>query len=121
MNNNGIIEYKDNILTKIKKFIFNLFKKDKNRAKIQTIENIESKEKQNNFVDDIIIKQNEEELELLNLQKLYKDNFIYEEEIPEEKKRKLIELYKEQNNRLREELMREKVETQLLIKNLKNS
>ena len=37
------------------------------------------------------------------------------------KKKKTIELYKQQNNKLREELMREKGDTQVLIKSLKKS
>ena len=122
--NNYMTEYKENIFTKIKKFIFNLFKRNKGKHEelnYQTINTNNNSNSNNNFLDEIVVKKSKEEIELLQLQEDYKNNYLYEEEIPENQKNKLIELYKKQNKELREKLMKEKVETKLLISNLKNA
>lgn len=121
MNNNGMIEYKDDILTKIKKFIFNLFKKEKKELEMHSFEKNESIIKQKSFLEEIRISPTEEEMKLLNLQKDLENNFIYEEFIPETEKKKIIELYKKQNQELREILQRKRIENKLLIKSLKNT
>ena len=117
--NNFMTEYKETIFTKIKKFIFNIFKR--NKPKQEEINYQEINDNSNNFVEEIVVKKSEEEVELLQLQDDYKNNCIYEEEIPEEHKNKLIELYKKQNKELKEKLMREKLETKVLIDSLKNA
>ena len=118
MNNKMMIVYKENVFTRIKKFILNLFRKEKDT---QLQEGNEAIIKQRNMLDDIKINITEEEKELLKLQEYYKNNFIYSSDISPKDKNKLIELYKKQNYKLAEQLEREKLETRLLINNLKKA
>lgn len=118
MNNRMMIVYKENVFTRIKKFILNLFRKERD---IQLQEVKEPTTKQGNMLDDIKISITEEEKELLKLQEYYKNNFIYSSDILPKERNKLIELYKKQNKKLAEQLEREKLETRLLISNLKKA
>lgn len=118
MNNKMIIVYKENVFTRIKKFILNLFRKERD---IQLQEVKEPITKQRNMLDDIKIIITEEEKELLKLQEYYKNNFIYSSDIPSKEKNKLIELYEKQNKKLAKQLEREKLEIRLLIRNLKKA
>ena len=73
------------------------------------------------FKDDIIIKKSDEEIRILELQKQYKAGKILEEDMTEEDHEKLIELYKEQNKQLREEIMMKKNKIRKRLDELKTS
>ena len=60
--------------------------------------------KDNDFFNSIEIKQDEEKLKILKLQKDYKAGRILEKDMTEEQHQKLIELYKTQNRTLKEKL-----------------
>ena len=73
------------------------------------------------FKDDIIIKKNDEEIRILELQKQYKAGNILEEDMTEEDHEKLIKLYKEQNKQLREKIMMKKNKIRKRLDELKTS
>ena len=110
MNNNGMIEYKENFITKIKNYFKRLFgKKEKEHNSIQeepvngTVEN--SQEIQSDFIESIKvdtnainstinqkkfleeIKGNEEALKMLSLDRLKKLEQYYDSVIAEKEKR----------------------------------
>lgn len=101
--NKNIIEYKESFLSKIKKFFRNLF-----APKELKQENIESKTThnivKNNFKESIEINQDEETTKIMNLQKEYKAGNIKEEDMTDDEHKKLIELYKKQNEELIEKI-----------------
>ncbi len=74
-----------------------------------------------NFVEDIIIKKDEKEDKLLQLQKDYKDGNILEDDIPENQKEKLVELYKKQNEEIKNKIELEQKEIRKLLDSLKAS
>ena len=94
-----IIEYKESFLSKIKKFFRNLFAKKEVKQ-----DNIENKTShnivKNEFKENIEIKQDEETMKIINLQKEYKAGNIKEEDMTDDEHKKLIELYKKQNEEL---------------------
>lgn len=99
-----IIEYKENLIIKIKRFFKKLFGK---KERIQ--ENTDNKKELNNtdknsFRENIEIKQDEEELKIIKLQKEYKAGNIHEEDMTDEEHEKLIDLYKKQNRELKEKI-----------------
>ena len=99
----NIIEYKESFLSKIKNFFRNLFAKKEVKQ-----DNIESKTTHNivnnNFKENIEIKQDEETTKIINLQKEYKAGNIKEEDMTDDEHKKLIELYKKQNEELIEKI-----------------
>lgn len=115
MSNNLII-HKENIITKIRNFFCNLFK-EKNLKKEEKY----TREKKEDFKNAIVIKQNEEELKIIKLQREYKAGNILEEDMTEEEKNKLIELYKNQNKALREKIEYKKKKLKKRLNDLKAS
>lgn len=99
---NEIIEYKENFITKIKKFFKKIFGIKENIQESQN-EKINAMEK-NNFRENIELKQDEEELKIIKLQKEYKAGNVREEDMTDEEHRKLIDLYEKQNKQLKEKI-----------------
>ena len=98
-----IIEYKESFLSKIKNFFRNLFAKKEvkqDNVKIKTTHNIVK----NKFKENVEIKQDEETMKIINLQKEYKAGNIKEEDMTDDEHKKLIELYKKQNEELIEKI-----------------
>lgn len=122
MNNNSLIEYKENFITKLKKFFFGLFKRKK-AIQEQSQEQLASKVQntKSDFLDNITIKKDEQEENALKLQKSFKNGEIFEDDMPKENKYKLIELYKKQNEEMKEKIKREKLEIEKMLKDLKAS
>ena len=90
MENNKMVEYKGNFFNKIKNFFFRLFKKSSNSIETQPRDfKNQSNLEEHAFKDNIIIKQDEEELRLLQLQREYKSGKILEEDMSQEDKEKL--------------------------------
>lgn len=122
MNNNGLIEYKENFITKIRNFFFKLFKKNKiiqEQPQEQTNVNIQNNKA--NFVETIAIKKDEEKEKLIQLQRDYKDGNILEDDIPQNEKEKLVELYKKQNEEMKNKIELEQKEIRKLLDSLKAS
>lgn len=114
-----IIEYKDSFISKIKKFIKNLFGiKDNVKEDINEQKEISNMEK-NDFKESIEIKQDDEELRIKRLQKEYKAGNIKEEDMTSEEHEKLIDLYKRQNEELREKINTKKQKIRKRITDLK--
>lgn len=122
MENNRMVEYKEGFFDKIKNFFFRLFKKSSdNIEKEPEILTQQSNVEKDIFKNNILIKQDEEELKLLELQKAYKSGKILEENISQEDKEKLIDLYKKQNLELKETITNEKKEIRKILNGLKAS
>lgn len=122
MNNNGLIEYKENFITKIRNFFFKLFKKNKiiqDQPQEQTNVNIQNNK--TNFAETIAIKKDEEKEKLMQLQRDYKDGNILEDDIPHNEKEKLVELYKKQNEEMKNKIELEQKEIRKLLDSLKAS
>ena len=97
-----MIVYKESIFSKIKNFIKSIFNKKvhNNQNQNTMVVNTDKFEKKS-FVDEIIIKKESEEIELEKLQEDFKEGNIFQEDITENKRVKLIELYKKQNEELK--------------------
>ncbi len=99
----NIIEYKESFLSKIINFFRNLFaKKEVKQDNIDN--NITHYIVSNNFKENIEIRQDEETRKIINLQKEYKAGNIKEEDMTDVEHKKLIELYKKQNDELIEKI-----------------
>ena len=114
-----IINYKENFITKIKKIFKKLFgiKENIQEDTEKKINNIEK----NNFKENIEIKRDEEELNIIKLQKEYKVGNIREEDMTDEEHKKLIDLYEKQNKELKEKIKTKKQRIRKRLDNLKTS
>jgi len=122
MMNNKLIPYKENIFTKI----LNFFKKILFRRKEYIVERVDEKSIYNiqhkeNFVRNIVIKENEEEKRLKELQLQYDNGEIDEEDISEEDMDKLIEMYEKETEELNKETENIKIHISQMLKELKNA
>ena len=119
MENNKMIEYKESFFDKVKNFFVRLFKKSSNNLEIQQKDfQPKSNLEENTFENNIVVKQDENERRLLQLQKAYKSGKIQEEDISQEDKEKLIVLYKKQNSELKETIKNEKKEIRKILKSI---
>lgn len=119
--NKAVIQYKDNFIIRFFKYIRNLFRKEENIEIIEEQEKNKHRAQEKNFKDNIMIKQSEDELKILELQKQYKAGNILEEDMSEEEHEKLIELYKKQNKQLHEKIMIKKNKIRKKLNELKTS
>ena len=117
MKNNKLIVYKKNIFRKISEF----FKKIFSKKEVLSKEVIITNEKNNNFLENIQIKEDKEELRLLQLKQQYENGEIYEEEISNEDVDKLCELYKKETDKLNADTERRKNHIAQMLKELKNA
>lgn len=122
MMNNKLIPYKENIFIKISNFFKKLFfrKKEYIEESVdeKTIYNIQKKE---NFVENIVIKENEKEKRLKELQLQYDNGKIDEEDISDEDMDRLIEMYEKETEELNKETEKIKIHIYQMLKELKNS
>jgi len=122
MMNNKLILYKENIFTKISNFFKKLFF----RKKEYITESIDEKstdanQQKNYFIENILIKQNEEEKRLKILQLQYDNGEIDEEDISDEDMDKLIEMYEKETEELNGETEKIKIHISQMLKELKQS
>ena len=107
----------NNIIQKIKRFFEKIF----NKLKYQ--ENSDNEEKKEyskkDFRKEIVIKQDEEKLRILKIQEDYKNGLIEEEDISKEDYQKLLELYDEQNQKINEDIEKDKIEIKNMLEKLK--
>lgn len=122
MGNNKLISYKENIFTKTLNFFKKLFfrkKKDTNKSIEELlIYNNQSKE---NFIDNILIKEDEEEKRLKMLQLQYDNEEIDEEYISDEDIDNLCKLYEKETDELNADTERRKNHIAQMLKELKNT
>ena len=117
MKNNKLIVYKKSIFRKISEF----FKKIFSKKEVLSKEVIITNEKNNNFLENIKIKEDKEELRLLQLKQQYENGEIDEEEISDEDVDKLCELYKKETDKLNADTERRKNHIAQMLKELKNA
>ena len=120
MKNNKLILYKENIFQKI----FGFFKKLFFRKKSKVLNNIDQnsiydKEQKNLFIENISMKENEEEKRLKILMKQYDNGEIDEEDISDEDIDKLIKMYEKETEELNADTEKRKIHIAQLLKELK--
>ena len=121
MKNNKLIKYKDNVFIKI----FQFFKRIFSRKNIPISENIieksstDSKSK-TDFLKNIQIQKNEEEIRLKKLQLQYDNEEIDEDDLSEEEIEKLVVLYEKETEELNTDTERRKIHIQNMLKEMKN-
>lgn len=122
MMNNKLIPYKENIFRKISNFFKKLFSRKKEyieeSADENLIYNIKQKE---NFVENIVIKENEEEKRLKELQLQYDNGEIDEEDISDDDMDEIIEMYEKETEELNRETENIKIHISQMLKELKQS
>ena len=121
MNNNKLIEYKENVFTKISIFFKKLFfRKKETHAEFIDEAPIYNNPKEN-FIENIAIKENEEEKRLKILQLQYDNGEIDEDDISEEDIDKLIALYKKETEELNKDTLKRKIRIEKMLKEMKKS
>ena len=122
MKNNKLIKYKENIFTKISNFFKKLFFRQP-KTNLENINEITISTNQNkkNFIENIQIKENEEEKRLKTLQLKYDNGEIDEDDISDEDIDKLIEMYEKETKELNEDTERRKIHISNILKELKVS
>ena len=121
MKNNNLIVYKESIFNKISKFfkkIFNIDRKDENKT---TFKNINYSLQKDNFISNIAVKENEEENRLEELQAKYENGEIDEYDISDEDMDKLIEMYKNETEKLKLDTEKRKEHISKMLNELKAS
>lgn len=122
MKSNKLISYKENIFTKISNFFKKLFFREK-KSTIKDINetHIYSKQQKDYFIENIIIKENEEEKRLKSLRLQYDNGEIDEDDISEEDMDKLIEMYEKETEKLNVDTEIRKNHIAQMLKELKSS
>ena len=121
MKNNKLISYKENFFTKILSYFKKLFFKKK-EATIETIDetpiyNIQYKD---SFIENIMIRENEEEKRLKSLQLQYDNGEIDEADISDADMDKLIALYEKETEELNADTEKRIIHIAYMLKELKN-
>ena len=121
MKNNSLIPYKENILTKISNFFKNIFFRKKEAVLTNIDEpHIYYKEQKNSFIENIKIKETEEEKRLKTLKMQYDNGEIDEEDILDEDIDKLIKMYEKETEELNADTEKRKIHIAQMLKELKN-
>lgn len=122
MMNNKLIPYKENTFTKISNFFKKLFfiKKKETNKSIDKLHIYNNKCKED-FMTNILIKEDEEEKRLKKLQLQYDNGEIDEDDIAEEDVDKLIKMYEKETEELNNETEKIKIHISQMLKELKNS
>lgn len=122
MKSNKLISYKENIFTKISNFFKKLFFRGEKILKNDIDETpIYNKQQKEYFIENIVIKENEEEKRLKALQLQYDNGEIDEEDISDEDMDKLIEMYEKEREELNADTERRKVHIAHMLKELKTT
>lgn len=120
--NNKLIPYKGNIFTKIASFFKKLFFRGKGNIIDENDEKlIYNNQSKDSFIKNIIIKENEEEKRLKNLQLKYDNGEIEEEEISNEDMEKLIKMYEKETEKLTNETEKIKKHIEEMLKEIKKT
>lgn len=120
--NNKLMPYKENIFTKIS----NIFKKLFFRKKKETNKSSDELPIYNNqckksFIDNILIKKDEEEIRLKKLQLLYDNGEIDEDELLDEDIEKLVALYEKETEELNMKTENIKIHIAKMLNELKQT
>lgn len=101
--NKELIQHRETILSKLKRFLKNFFSKEENKIIVNKVKYNEDFKKQ------LIIKENEDEKRLKELKKLYDNRELDEKNISNEDIDKLIEMYNKEIHELRVDTQRRKM------------
>lgn len=121
MKNNKLIKYKDNVFIKI----FQFFKRFFSRKNAPISKGVIEKSSVNSnskidFLKNIQIRKDEEEIKLKKLQLLYDNGEIDEDDLSEEENEKLVALYEKETEELNADTERRKIHIQNMLKEMKN-
>ena len=120
MKNNKLVEYKENVFTKIANFFKNIFSR-KTIVEVIDKEQINNMPNKDSFMENLIIKESEEEKRLKSLQLQYDNEEIEEEDILEEDIEKLIKMYEKETKELNADTERIKNHIAKMLKELKET
>ena len=115
-----LVKTNKKILSKIINFFKNLFKSKKYDSTKEESENIPIV-KNINFRNNMQIKEDYEKIELLKIQKKFKTGEILEDDIPENYYNKLLQLYDEQNEKIRKEIENNKRKIAEILSQMRNN
>ncbi len=121
MKNNNLIVYKESIFSKVLNFfrdIFNISSKDENKT---TFNNINYSLPKEEFINNIAVKENEDDIRLKELQLKYENGEIDEYYISDEDMDKLIEMYKNETEKLNLDTEKRKNHISKMLNELKVS
>ena len=122
MKNNKLIKYKENVFTRIFNFFKKIFSKKKLSINKEDVdETIKEEKNKSNFLEDIQIKEDKEEIRLKKLQLLYDNGEIDEDDLSESDIEKLVALYEKETEVLNADTERRKNHIAQMLKELKNS
>lgn len=122
MKNNKLIKYKENVFTRIFNFFKKIFSKKKLSVNKEDVdETIKEEKNKSNFLEDIQIKEDKEEIRLKKLQLLYDNGEIDEDDLSESDIEKLVALYEKETEDLNADTERRKNHIAKMLKELKNS
>lgn len=122
MKSNKLILYKENIFTKISNFFEKIFFSKKKVTQKNIDETpIYNEYQKEYFIENIIIKENEEEKRLKDLKLRYDNGEIDEEDISDEDMDKIIELYEKETEKLNSDTERRKKHIAQMLKELKST
>ena len=116
MKNNELIIYKKSIFRKISDFFKKIFSK---KEVVQNEDIIVNNNKNDSFIKNIRIKENKEELRLLQLKQQYENGEIDEEDMSDEDVDKLCQLYEKETDELNADTERRKNHIAQMLKELK--
>lgn len=116
MKNNKLIIYKKSIFRKISNFFKKIFSK---KEVLQNEDIIVNNEKNDSFIQNIKIKENKEELRLLQLKQQYENREIDEEDMLDEDVDNLCKLYEKETDELNTDTERRKNHIVQMLKELK--
>ena len=121
MKNNKLIKYKENVFTRIFNFFKKIFSKKKLSVNKEDVdETIKEEKNKSNFLEDIQIKEDKEEIRLKKLQLLYDNGEIDEDDLSESDIEKLVALYEKETEDLNADTERRKNHIAQMLKELKN-
>ena len=113
----GLTKIHTGVFARIKRIFQNLIvgkeKIPREEAHINTNNN------EDDFRENIQIKQEEEEKRILKLQQDFKKGIIEEKDLPEEDYKKILKLYNEQNEKIKQEIEMYRKETAKILEKLK--
>ena len=121
MKNNNLIVYKESIFNKISRFFKKIFNIDRENENKITFKNINYSLQKDNFISNIAVKENEEENRLKELQEKYEKGEIDEYDISDEDMEKLIEMYKNETEKINLDTERRKKHISKMLNELKAS
>ena len=122
MKNNKLIKYKENVFTRIFNFFKKIFSKKKLSVNKEDVdETIKEDKNKSNFLEDIQIKEDKEEIRLKKLKLLYDTGEIDEDDLSESDIEKLVALYEKETEDLNADTERRKNHIAQMLKELKNS